>query len=157
MSGLVLTTELASLIILTSFPLPRKYFHQGGQKAAGISSEHGWLLSGSSTHGPRGEDRSTCRRAGGRHWECGHPHVWKPHAQNPRCKSHGRLSIYVAFQPLLCLSLFIASSPCVLDGLHFSVYLFPHSFPSCSPLRSLMFMDISLAFGFWQDSSTERR
>lgn len=76
-------------------------------------------------------------------------HLSKPHTQNPRCKSHGRPSICLAFLPLLYLSLFIASSPCVLDRLHFSLYLFPHSFPSCSPPRSMMYGHHIWTLDFW--------
>lgn len=70
----------------------------------------------------------------------------KPHAQNSRCKSHGTLSIHLAFSPFsnpLCV--FPLSHLCWIFSI--SPYkVFPHSYPLCSIPRSWTFMDISLAF-----------
>lgn len=150
MRGLLLAPLLAPLLILVPLPIPRKYFHQGGPEATGISFEHGSWLSGSSASGLRGKDiRSHAPPEEGTgstevQTAClGHR---QPRAEDPTCSSQGRPSIHPAFCTLSNASYF-----CVLPHLCwiFSISLhipFPTSSPSCFLPRGSIFMDIFLAF-----------
>lgn len=70
----------------------------------------------------------------------------KPHAQNPKCKSYGRMRILPCLStPSLIIHLYLLSYLCWIASIS-PHRPFLHSFLSCSIPRSVMFMAVSLAF-----------